>query len=99
MERYQEQNWVPQLPLGFLPNNKRGTAYYFADVAVDAFLKANKLSHVIRAHEVQPEEFCLNAGGRVITIFSCSRYAGMENKAAVVLVDSNKIRIIKMDTR
>ena len=37
---------------GFLPNRKRGTAWAFGEEAVDRFLAANGLSHIIRAHEV-----------------------------------------------
>lgn len=83
---------------GFLPNTKRGTAYYFADEAVNAFLQANNLSHVIRAHEVVPSGFQFFVGGRVTTVFSSSKYCGSFNESAVALVDANKIRIIKVDT-
>ena len=94
-----EQNVHPhQLPAGFVPNAKRGTAYYWADDATQAFLVANGFSHVIRGHEVQMNGYALHSGGRVITIFSTSRYCGMLNEAAVALVAHNKIRIIKVDT-
>ena len=82
-------------PSGFLPNSKRGTAYYFSDIAVDAFLEANRFSHIIRGHEVIPDGFTFHSGGKVLTIFSCSKYCEMLNSAAVALVDGHsKIRLI-----
>ena len=60
---------------------------------------ANGLSHVIRAHELIHKGFEFNASGKVITVFSCSRYCGGTNQAAVVLVDDNKIRVIRVDTQ
>ena len=93
------QNNLLRLPAGYIPNSKRGTAYFFSDDAVHAFLATNGLSHVIRAHEVTPDGYYLHCNGKVITIFSSSRYCGMLNEAAVALVDCNKIRIMKVETR
>jgi diadenosine tetraphosphatase ApaH/serine/threonine PP2A family protein phosphatase len=83
---------------GFLPNTKRGTAYYFSEDAVNKFLAANGLSHVIRAHEVIPSGYQFHMGGKVITVFSSSQYCGGLNESACALVDMEKIRIIKIDT-
>jgi diadenosine tetraphosphatase ApaH/serine/threonine PP2A family protein phosphatase len=83
---------------GFLPNTKRGTAYYFSEDAVNKFLAANGLSHVIRAHEVIPSGYQFHMGGKVITVFSSSKYCGGLNESACALVDMEKIRIIKVDT-
>lgn len=38
---------------GFMFNTKRGTASFFSCEALMEFLERNKLSHVVRAHEVQ----------------------------------------------
>ena len=83
---------------GFLPNTKRGTAHFFSEQALSRFLTANQLSHVIRAHEVIPNGYAFHMGGRCITIFSSSKYCGGLNEAAVVLVNDEKIRVIKIDT-
>jgi len=51
---------------GFGKNVKRGTGHVYSQTALDSFLERNRISHVIRAHEVQ------QAGFKVISI---SRYA------------------------
>lgn len=83
---------------GFVANIKRGTAYLFSDQAIDKFLKLNKLSHVIRAHEVIPTGFAFHGNGRVITIFSTSKYCGLNNQAACALINQERIRIMQLDT-
>lgn len=83
---------------GFIANIKRGTAFLFSDQAVSNFLKLNRLSHVIRAHEVIPTGFAFHGEGRVITIFSSSKYCGLNNQAACALVERDKIRILRLDT-
>lgn len=83
---------------GFVPNIKRGTAFLFSDQAVKHFLNTNKLSHVIRAHEVIPTGFAFHGDGRVITIFSSSQYCGLNNQVAGALVERNQIRILRLDS-
>lgn len=83
---------------GFLANIKRGTACYYSETAVDNFLVANSVSHVIRGHEVIPSGFQYHMGGKCVTVFSCSRYCGGINEAAVAFVNDSKIRVIIVDT-
>ncbi|RWS03135.1 Calcineurin-like protein phosphoesterase [Dinothrombium tinctorium] len=83
---------------GFLPNTKRGTAYYFSEEAVSKFLSANGFSHVIRAHEVIPTGYQFHMGGKVITIFSSSKYCGGQNEAAAAFVEQERIRILRLQT-
>lgn len=72
---------------GYMSNQKRSTAFYFSQMATDRFLKKNNLTHVLRAHEVVSSGFKFNHTGKVITVFSCSRYCGGTNKAAALLVE------------
>lgn len=82
---------------GFLPNNKRGTAYYFSETAALKFMDANGLSHVIRAHECLPTGYTLHSQQKLITVFSSSKYCGGNNDAACVLVEFDDVRVIRLD--
>lgn len=42
---------------GFAANAKRGTGHVFDQNALDRFLLANQLSHVVRAHEMHQSGF------------------------------------------
>lgn len=83
---------------GYLPNTKRGTAFFFSEEAVKRFLHLNGLSFIIRAHECVPPGYALHCNGKVITIFSSSHYCGATNDAACILVEREKLRIIRLDT-
>ena len=83
---------------GFTPNMKRGTAYSFSMTATDNFMKENALTHIIRAHECNPEGFDFKHKGRTITVFSSSEY-NPGTKAAVLMVHGNKIRPVGVDTK
>lgn len=83
---------------GYLPNTKRGTAFFFSEEAVKRFLHLNNMTHIIRAHECVPPGYALHCNGKVITIFSSSHYCGATNDAACILVEREKLRIIRLDT-
>lgn len=82
---------------GFLPNNKRGTAYYFSETAALKFMEQNNLSHVIRAHECLPTGYTLHSNQKLITVFSSSKYCGGNNDSACVLVEYDDVRVIRLD--
>jgi hypothetical protein len=83
---------------GFLKNNKRGTSFFYGEEAANNFLNSNGLTHIIRAHEVPANGFTFHFGNKCTTIFSCSHYCGNNNEAACVHVDSDKLRIVRLDT-
>ncbi|XP_055327450.1 uncharacterized protein LOC129580802 [Paramacrobiotus metropolitanus] len=83
---------------GFADNNRRGTGHFFSFQALDAFLKTNGLSHVIRAHEMKQAGFQIQQDGRLLTVFSSSGYCNNSNEAACILVDRRRLRTIRLDT-
>lgn len=85
---------------GYLPNQRRGTAFFYNELAFDMFSVSNRISHMIRAHEVPLEGYRLNFHNRCITVFSCSHYGGPEacNECATVLLHNNRIRVVQINT-
>lgn len=81
-------------------NDTRQCSYVFGQEAVKAFLRTNRLTSIIRAHEAQVDGYKMHfvnpATGipRVITIFSAPNYCDVfKNKAAVLQFDTNLLNI------
>ncbi|KAH9418960.1 hypothetical protein DERP_011053 [Dermatophagoides pteronyssinus] len=83
---------------GFIKNTKRGTAFLFNENGATNFLRKNGLTHIIRAHEVPPNGYTFHFGNKCVTIFSCSHYCGNDNDCACILADTQKLRVIQLDT-
>ena len=67
--------------------NKLGSRYVGALLSV--LSRKKDLSIVVQ----------VQLSGRLLTVFSSSHYCGGTNEAAAVLVDSGKLRLIKLDTK
>lgn len=70
----------------------RGSSYLFGSKASDTFLKTNKLSMIVRAHQVVINGYALELRGKygkVLTVFSASNYGTLRNKSAVMFVTDN----------
>ncbi|CAG4943531.1 unnamed protein product [Colias eurytheme] len=81
---------------GFAVNSRRGTAHVFSSGALQRFLLANQLSHVLRAHELHQNGFMCQFNGRLVSVFSSSHYCGGNNDSGVVLLEDSKLRLIKV---
>lgn len=81
---------------GFARNTKRGTGFLYTEQSTCQFLRRNGLDCILRAHEMYEDGYYFHQRGLVLTIFSCSRYLGLPNKASVLHLDGHTIRIIQM---
>ncbi|CAG9334505.1 unnamed protein product [Blepharisma stoltei] len=81
-------------------NDVRGCSVYFGQVAVNTFLKRNRLLSVLRAHEAQVDGYKMHRWNGntefpvVITVFSAPNYCDVyNNKAAMLKFENNTLNI------
>ncbi len=62
------------------------------------FLNSNRFSHIILGNEVTANGYAFHLSGKCLTLFSCSHFCSQNNESAAAFVDSDQIRIIRLDT-
>eukprot|EP00993_Chasmostoma_nieuportense_P000352 NODE_1325_length_1550_cov_33.947294_g1253_i0.p1 GENE.NODE_1325_length_1550_cov_33.947294_g1253_i0~~NODE_1325_length_1550_cov_33.947294_g1253_i0.p1 ORF type:complete len:468 (-),score=122.18 NODE_1325_length_1550_cov_33.947294_g1253_i0:54-1457(-) len=73
---------------GFGRNDRGNCIITFSEVAVDNFLKANKLELMFRAHQEKSDGLKISKSAQCLTIFSSSNYQGHGNGAGVIYVSA-----------
>ena len=80
----------------FWPNKERDCSVYYGKKPTKKFLHVNKLTCVVRGHQVNVEGYKMhkwdgpNCAPLVITVFSAPNYCGYyDNKAAILYLNSN----------
>lgn len=72
-------------PLRYKRPSDRGAGCEFGPLVTNKFCAMNQIALVVRSHECVPEGFEVLHNGRLITIFSASRYCGTQtNKGAFI---------------
>lgn len=81
--------WADPEPSVDWEPNERGVSFMFGETPLEAFLEANDLDLVCRAHQVVEDGYEFFDNRKLITIFSAPNYCGeFDNDAAVLKVDS-----------
>ncbi|OCF58232.1 protein phosphatase 5 [Kwoniella mangroviensis CBS 10435] len=85
-----EMLWTdPQEPIGRGPS-KRGVGLGFGPDVTKRWCELNKITAVIRSHEVRADGYAIEHDGLCITVFSCPNYCDSTgNKAAYIRMQSN----------
>lgn len=88
----------PQVAPGRAPS-KRGVGTGFGPDVTRAWCELNKVTGIIRSHEVRMEGWEYEHDGLCMTVFSAPRYCGsMENKGAFAKIDAQgSIRVTKFE--
>jgi len=81
---------------GFVLNVKRGTGFIYGKKPVDGFCDRNSIDFIIRGHEVFHEGIRFFIGGKVVSVFSSSKYVGLNNSASALLVEGHHIRVVRI---
>jgi len=77
--------WADPQPFPGKSPSKRGVGFSFGPDIAEAFLSSNKLSLLVRSHEVKDEGYLVEHGGKTITVFSAPNYCdSMGNKGAFI---------------
>ena len=63
----------------------RGTGYIFGCDAFERFIQKNNINLIIRGHECVDKGFKFSFGGKLITVFSASKYCGCAHNSAAII--------------
>ena len=81
--------WADPQPWPGRGPNKRGVSICFGPDVTKRFLESNGLHLLVRSHEVKDQGYEVEAGGKLITVFSAPNYCDqMGNKGALLCFDS-----------
>lgn len=99
-QRYEPSVGTYDTTPSFTLNEQRGCSFIFNFAALKHFITTNKLLCVIRAHEAQPEGYCLYRAHPATTfptmmsIFSAPNYCDtFGNKGAIAYISDGQIKI------
>ena len=88
-----EMLWSDPRPMSGRAPSMRGVGVAFGPDVTDDFLKTNKLSLVVRSHEVKDEGYLEMHDGKCITIFSAPNYCDqVGNKGAFIHFRGNNMK-------
>lgn len=80
---FEDMLWSDPRSIETRQPSERGAGVEFGVDVTNNFCLVNKIALIIRSHECVPEGFEILHGGRLITLFSASRYCGTQmNKGA-----------------
>ncbi|RLN48703.1 hypothetical protein BBJ29_003070 [Phytophthora kernoviae] len=80
---FEDMLWSDPRPIQTRQPSERGAGVEFGVSVTNNFCLVNKIALIIRSHECVVEGFEILHGGRLITLFSASRYCGTQmNKGA-----------------
>ena len=90
---YEELLWSdPRAGLAGKQMSTRGAGIEFGQDVTFEFLRTNQLALVVRSHECVAEGYDLVHNGRLMTLFSASRYCGLQTNKGAFLSMKNDLQ-------
>ncbi|KAH9124032.1 hypothetical protein AeMF1_005128 [Aphanomyces euteiches] len=87
---FEDMLWSDPRTIAGRQPSERGAGTEFGHEVTNNFCAVNRVALVIRSHECVPEGYDVLHGGRLITLFSASRYCGTQmNKGAFLTLGSD----------
>jgi len=90
---YEEMLWSdPRADLAGKQLSTRGAGIEFGQDVTFEFLRTNQLALIVRSHECVSEGYDLVHNGRLMTLFSASRYCGLQTNKGAFLSMKNDLQ-------